>query len=86
MPDYANAEHPPRVLARSGADPYPVQARLVAMDGTETWTPATVVRIVPTGHVMVRIPGPSDFDSRAHSVYIWLAEQDVVRIFVGRDE
>jgi hypothetical protein len=79
MPDYANAEHPPRVLARSGTDPYPVQARLVAMDGTETWTPATVVRVVPSGHVMVRISGSADPASRTQTDYVWLAGHDIVR-------
>ncbi len=83
MPDYANAAHPPRVLARSGTEPYPVQARLVAMDGTETWTSATVVRVVPTGHVMVRIAGSPDPTLRTQTDYVWLREQDVIPTDVG---
>src|SRR6478752_925527 len=53
MPDYANAARPPRIPVRPGTDPYPVQARLVGLDGTETWTPATVVRATPSGHLMI---------------------------------
>ena len=48
------------------------------MDGTEMWVPATVVRVVPSGHVMVRIPGSPDPTSRAPTDYVWLLEQDVI--------
>ena len=53
MPDYANVSRPPHIPVRPGTDPYPVQARLVSLDGTETWTPATVVRATPSGHLMI---------------------------------
>jgi len=78
MTDYANAARPPRVPVRPGTQPYPVLARLVRVDGTETWAPATVVRAAPPDHVMVRITGSPDSALNAATDYVWLADHDVV--------
>ena len=79
--EYANASHPRTVPVRPGTDSYPVLAKLVGLDGEETWTPATVVRHAP-GHVMCRIPATPTSPSpngyvRAESSYIWLVDEDV---------
>ena len=75
--EYANAAQPRIVPVRPGTDSYPVLAKLVGLDGEETWTKATVVRHAP-GHVMCRIPatptapGPNGY-GRAEAGYIWLS-------------
>ncbi len=79
--EYMNESRPPRVPVRPGTDPYPVRARLVALDGTEEWIPATAVRLAP-GHVMCRIPGRSagatslGYHARPPT-YVWLVQADV---------
>ena len=80
MDQYLNVSRPASIPLRFGTDPYPVQARLVGLDGTERWIPATVVRLAP-GHVMCRIPGsPKHPDALGYSRsddYIWLRVEDV---------
>lgn len=81
MQEYANAASPVRVPVRPETEAYPVQARLVGLDGEEIWTAATVVRHAP-GHVMCRIsagqgsPSPMGY-VRAESSYLWLINDDV---------
>lgn len=79
--EYANASYPHQVPVRPGTDSYPVIARLVGLDGEETWASATVVRHAP-GHVMCRIPiTPTSPNSssyvRPEATYVWLVNDDV---------
>ena len=80
--EYANAAHPAQLPVRPQTEAYPVQARLIGLDGEETWIAATVVRHAP-GHVMCRIPaGPRSSPrpmgyTRAESSYLWLVNDDV---------
>ena len=79
--EFANAARPSHVPVRPNTDSYPVRARLVTLDGQETWTAATVVRHA-AGHSMCRIPAtpasphPTGY-VRATSDYIWLANDDI---------
>ena len=81
MGRYLNQSQPATVPLRFGTQPYPVQARLVGLDGTEQWIPATVIRHAP-GHVMCRIPGPPRHPAalgyNRSDDYVWLPAEDVV--------
>ncbi|MGI8416899.1 MAG: hypothetical protein ACR2P2_11985 [Nakamurella sp.] len=79
--EFMNAHRPAQVPVRPSTDAYPVRARLIRLDGEETWTAATVVRHAP-GHVMCRITtAPAAVTAteyiRPQSTYVWLFNDDV---------
>lgn len=78
---FLNDVNPVRIPVRPGTDAYAVRARLVHLDGEETWTDAMAVRHAP-GHVMCRIritPAAITLaaNAAAQTIYVWLINADV---------
>ena len=70
---YLNAQPPPAISPLARFESIPVIARLVNLDGSETWTPAVAVRWTPTV-VMVAV------GRTFHQTYTWLPADDVARV------
>ena len=69
---YLNGQPAPRISPLARFESIPVIARLVGLDGSETWAPGVAVRWTPTV-VLVAVGGTF------HKTYTWLPAADVTR-------
>ena len=69
---YLNAQPAPAISPQARFESIPVIARLVDLDGSETWAPVVAVRWTPTV-VLVAVGGTF------HKTYTWLPADDVAR-------